>query len=333
MSASSSHSKQSDKEKKSRKALFTPPWSSSKKNTKRQRTGSDDLNQAVIEERGMDQDMATGGQEHHEPLVDAMTMTTVIKEQIDNALKDVYPTMDKNDPLCKLLPALTMAVTVGVSMVMKMNNEALEKKLVKSVTEAAAPRHDPVMVANLRKLTYDNDRLQQYTRRESVRIWGIKTERNEKAEDVEKRALEIIHDAGVDCTPDDLQAVHRAGKEKDGIKPVLVKFVSRRKRRQLMVSKKVLKGKEGYDGIYINDDLTPLRSRMLGYVKKLEVVDKAWTIDGKIMVKKTGAKDTDRPTVIEDPDDIFQLGVDSIDYKKLGLEHLAFAGIDDEEDE
>lgn len=315
--ASSANSKDNSKDKKSRKALFTPPWSA-RKQGKRQKTDIEVLQ----EENNMDTETNIRS-EHNEPLVDAMTMTTVIKEQIDAALKEACP-MDKNDPLTKLLPALTMAITMGVSMVMKMTNEALENRLIERVSKAATPRHDPQMVATVRRLTYENDRLQQYTRRESVRIWGVKTVAGEKAEDVEKRALDIIHDAGVDCTPDDLQAVHRVGKEDKGSKAILVKFVSRRKRRELMKAKKALKEKEGYDKIYINDDLTPLRSRLLGYIKKLEHVDKAWSIDGKLMVKLNGQDKDAKPTAVETPDDLFDIGCDSVDYAKLGLNHLDF---------
>ncbi|KAL8578897.1 hypothetical protein ACOMHN_001859 [Nucella lapillus] len=65
-------------------------------------------------------------------------------------------------------------------------------------------------------------------------------------------------------SPEDLAAVRRAEKEKKGSRPILVKFVSRRKRREVMERKKVLREKEEHRGTYLNDDLTPLRARLLG---------------------------------------------------------------------
>lgn len=69
---------------------------------------------------------------------------------------------------------------------------------------------------------------------------------------------------------EDIAACHRVGKTKGGPRPILVKFVSRRKRRELMLKKKGLKGKEGYNGVFVGDDLTPLHSRLLGMVKRLK---------------------------------------------------------------
>ncbi|KAL8620923.1 hypothetical protein ACOMHN_044070 [Nucella lapillus] len=95
---------------------------------------------------------------------------------------------------------------------------------------------------------------------------------------------------------------------------------SRRKRREVMEKKKTLKEKPGYKGIFLNDDLThddltPLRARLLGFVKRLEKVERAWTTDGRIYVKKFPpglhmADHQQRPVVIETPGDLFkQLGV------------------------
>ena len=50
-----------------------------------------------------------------------------------------------------------------------------------------------------------------------------------------------------------------------------------------MRNKKSLKTKERYNKIFINDDLTRLRSKLLKYVKTLHKGEKAWTIGGKIM--------------------------------------------------
>ena len=72
--------------------------------------------------------------------------------------------------------------------------------------------------------------------------------------------------------------------------------------------------------VYIYEDLTPLRSSLLYYVKKVSGVKFAYTRDGKIMV----VMNDDHKVYIESPDDLFRLGQNSIDYKVLGIEHLAF---------
>ena len=70
-----------------------------------------------------------------------------------------------------------------------------------------------------------------------------------------------------------------------------------------------------------------MRSKLFKYVKDLSVTDKVWTIDGKIMCTKKLAPGVSlpaqqRPVVIESPDDLFKLGVVSVDWVRLGLLHL-----------
>ncbi|KAL8614314.1 hypothetical protein ACOMHN_007652 [Nucella lapillus] len=68
--------------------------------------------------------------------------------------------------------------------------------------------------------------------------------------------------------------------------------------------------------------------RLLGFVKRLDQVERAWTVDGRIFcVRKSppGLSPELRPklVIIETPDDLFdKLGVDFIDYGALGLSHL-----------
>lgn len=94
-----------------------------------------------------------------------------------------------------------------------------------------------------------------------------------------------------------------------------------------MKNKKTLKDKPEYKNVFINDDITPLRARLLGFVKKLGPYN-AWTIDGKIFCAKKSPpglhpSDRPKPVVIDTPDDLFKLGVTEVDYHALGLSHLA----------
>ena len=132
----------------------------------------------------------------------------------------------------------------------------------------------------------------------------------ETAEQVEQKTLGVFKEAGADVKEEDIAAVHRVGKVGRGLRPNLVEFVSRRKRREVMEKKKSLKGKDGYQKVYINDDLTPLRAKLL------DNVDKAWTVGG-------GANQRPVLVVIDTPDDLFKLGLEQVDFWSLGLTHLA----------
>ena len=122
-----------------------------------------------------------------------------------------------------------------------------------------------------------------------------------------------------------LHACHRVGKKKtDKPRHVLVRFVNRRIRDAVIRGRRHLKGKEGFDGIYLNDDLSGLRSRMMQLLKR-EGRD-VWSINGKLHTAKKlpqGATPADRKArtviVVESPEDLFSLGIERWTREELGL--------------
>jgi len=87
-----------------------------------------------------------------------------------------------------------------------------------------------------------------------------------------------------------------------------------------MTAKKNLKDKPIYKKVYINDDLTAMRAKLLGMAKECDNVEACFTKDGKIMCfLKNDKRAIKRPVVIETPDDLFKVGLDEVDYVRLGL--------------
>ena len=235
----------------------------------------------------------------------------------------------------QMMPILATALTTAVSVAVTEAVRGIARTMKEAFNEqcAKATANEKRLQAALTKLTYENDRLQQYTRRESVRIHGIKSASGETGEEVEQKAIQVFKTVGVEVKPDDLATVHRAGKEKKGARPILVKFISRRKRQEVMEKKKVLKEKEDHKGVYINDDLTPLRAKLLGFIQRHENIQRAWTVNGRIHCLKkmpVGMSVQQKPFIVETPDDLFKIGFDltAADLTNLGLSHLVLA--DDE---
>ena len=267
--------------------------------------------------------------------IDSLEIKETLIRRMNESLKEFKPTspscsdQDVSTLLSTLLPPLVSAVATSVTVAV---GEILDKALIKIDASLRAEKSDPKLLANLRVLSYENDKLQQYSRRENVRIFGLPIDATETPELTEKKAIDLLNKTGVTVTEKDISACHRLGKSSNGTRPVIVRFVSRRKRTEVMRKKKVLRDKT--DKVFLNDDLTPLRAKLLKVVKELPNTDKVWTIEGKIMCTKRAAPGTKRaapgssqsanpkPVVIESPDDLFQLGVDSIDWAKLGLQHL-----------
>ena len=116
--------------------------------------------------------------------------------------------------------------------------------------------------------------------------------------------------------------------------PVIVRFALVRKRMEFMYKK--LKPHLNFSGVYLSEDLTPLRAKMLKYVKK---VDKNkfvlfHTINEKICMKQLARelgtiknKKSDTGTgnrlTIESPDDQFKYKI-NIDFDKLNYTLLKF---------
>ena len=161
---------------------------------------------------------------------------------------------------------------------------------------------------------YETDRLQQYSRRESIRINGICDGVGDSEDDIVDFITEVGNKIDVPLKRDDISVAHHVGKSQHGSRPVLAKFISRNTRDKLVKNRKKLKDLTEHT-IYINDDLTPLRAKLFSYGKKLENVKRVSTHNGVIHCNTT----RDDHIVIETPDDLFKLGVDKTPYDHLGL--------------
>ena len=173
---------------------------------------------------------------------------------------------------------------------------------------------------------YENDRLEQYTRRENIRVAGISEEQGETPEGLEAKIVGVCKDVGVNITPDAFAAVHRVGKKGDKPRQVMVRFVSRRVRDTVVGRKKVLKEQD--KGVFINDDLTLLRSKMMYAIKQTKkwIV---WSVRGVLHCTKKLPEGV-RPeegrrqelVIVETPDDLIKVGITSIDLADLGLQNV-----------
>lgn len=141
------------------------------------------------------------------------------------------------------------------------------------------------------KLIERTDDLEQYQRRNNIRIFGVE----EKAgEDTDKLVVELCREKlGVrDIAVEALCRSHRVGRPTqpgpDGKKrhrPIIVRFTSYRDRRAVFDSKKRLKG----SGITVREDLTARRLEVLRKATELHGARSTWTLDGRVLwVDKDG---------------------------------------------
>ena len=228
-----------------RKRIHTSTPDSAEKTVKKTKAtmSSDEVNRLVCEARGMDVQSGTDIDTN----IDKEDVMATMLQRVNDVMKDM-PTFQVegqgtavpvNSMMQNVLPGImTCMITVMTDTIDSTMKKWMEKMETKRDAEIQmmAQRYE---TSSLR-LKYENDALQQYTRRESVKIFGLTEERDETAEQVEAKAMKVMEDAGMTVTPEDFHAVHRSGKHQRGkIRPILVKFISRRKRKELMQKKKI----------------------------------------------------------------------------------------------
>jgi hypothetical protein len=200
------------------------------------------------------------------------------------------PTAASND----IDPALLAAV------------EAVVQRAVKAAVEAALATFNEVIsklqedVAALqRKLTDTNERLaertdelEQYQRRDNLRIFGVK---ETTAESTDELVVQICREKlGVELPSDAISRSHRVGRRlepgadgRERHRPIIVRFNTYRTRRTVFEAKKRLKG----TGVTIREDLTQLRQELYRRAVTQFGLRNVWTQDGRVLwVDKNGKK-------------------------------------------
>ena len=133
------------------------------------------------------------------------------------------------------------------------------------------------------------DALEQYSRRNSLRIYGIEEKEHEDPAEI------IVNltskDMGIDIQSSALDRVHRVGKKSDSgrSRPLLVKFATYRDREKVYRAKARLK-EQPHGRIFVNEDLTRPRAQLLyqaRQLKKERIILDCWSHDGQILVKNS----------------------------------------------
>ena len=239
----------------------------------------------------------------------------IVKAKVDEELANATSIVEgresrsvSKDVVAVLLPGIANIISVAVSTAVSTSMKELDERMTNKLAEVQRQ-------CLLNK--YDNDKMEQYSRRENLCISGIDEEENETNDVLEAKVTELAGNIGVELKPDDISVAHRMGKPKEGGRPVIVRFCHRKKNNEVMRNKKKLK--ERQRKVYVNDDLTSLRAKMMKLVKKQEIVNNVSTRDGSIFAWLHSGG---RPVVINTPDDLHTVGITTPDWKNLSLGHL-----------
>lgn len=126
---------------------------------------------------------------------------------------------------------------------------------------------------------------EQYSRRNSLRISNIPEVEEEETDAI---VIEIADALDIDIRGYDIDRSHRVGKPDTNKKrDILVKFATYRARQRLYGARANLK-KTRFNGVYVNEDLTKSRSKLLWEARqrvKGDFLWGAWSADGRLFLK------------------------------------------------
>lgn len=139
--------------------------------------------------------------------------------------------------------------------------------------------------AEIEETRSETEKLEQYSRRTSIRIYGLQNKTNEP---VEQTVIKMFQDnLKLELSCDDIEACHRVGVvNKDGVRAVIVKFKSIKTKNAVFYRKKLLKNSK----ITIREDLTKVRSKLMKAAIEAFGNKNIWTKNGTIIILKNETK-------------------------------------------
>ena len=160
------------------------------------------------------------------------------------------------------------------------------------------------------------DRLEQYTRKNSLEIHGIPESAYSTTEEVVMKLAEALE---VSITPQDVEISHKL--KRRGIKPIIVKFANHKVKSNIYRSRTKLKNIKvsnlfpsadaatlaAGNRIFLHENLTSYRKKIVNRANELRrdsLLLSVWTLDGKVYVKTSPEG---RPIKINDLEDLENL--------------------------
>ena len=188
------------------------------------------------------------------------------------------------------------------------------KKAVRKAEDDVADLNDDLdgLKSDLDSAICQIDDLEQYNRKHNLEIHGIPESSEENLSDKIIKLGKILN---VHIVNNDIDICHRMATRRSngGPRPIIVRFRSYRAKSELYKSKKHLRSVSlnnyfhGAEAAYINENLTNYRRELFAKVRKFKKINNwhsAWTIDGKIFVRKSQNDQVYRVYKVEDLDNI-----------------------------
>lgn len=209
--------------------------------------------------------------------------------QISEVMKSSFQTQ-----MSSMVNSIVTGVLKGLELkvsVLEQENSRLREQ-VKTLETKVVNLED-----NIGKMELQNDKSNQYSRRNIIRVSNIP---ETEGESTDKVVMDLITAIGAEVSIDQVDRTHRLGNpnfkppttsssNKKGSRPrdIIVKFVSYRARQKVYKLRSKLRD-VGYNKVFINEELTRPRSDIFYKARQLvksKSAVSAWTSDGVILIK------------------------------------------------
>ena len=161
--------------------------------------------------------------------------------------------------------------------------EGVVKGLTDTINSLQKENQD--LKTRVQKLAAKVDAAEQYSRRNCLRIAGVP---ENPLENTDVYVIDMSRAIDAEVTLDDIERSHHVGPLREGKRrDIIVKFWSYRTRRKVYGAQTKTKGC-GYMGVFINEDLTKPRNKILLKARKMvksKNLSSAWSSDGTILVR------------------------------------------------
>lgn len=172
--------------------------------------------------------------------------------------------------------------------------------------------------SNVRLLAYHHDKLEQYTRRDNLRLFNFPNCADDELYD---KFIELGTVLGVEIQRYHINTIHKLPANAAArAMSVIVRLNSRKIRNDLLYSRKAPLNTPDciFRGVFIKEDLTQQRSKLLKFLFAHDNVEKARTSEGRIRVSLKSDRGAGKSVMIENPDDLFKIGIDNVDITQFG---------------
>ena len=153
--------------------------------------------------------------------------------------------------------------------------------------------------SQISEILYQNDQIEQYTRKNSIEIHGIPEELYTSTNEVVTKLAQKLN---VPISTEDIDISHKLYNGKDKPKSIIVKLISHQKKTELYKKRVQLKNVKVSDlfpnssaaaitqseRLFINENATRYRKHLMKKAnqrRKDEMLHSVWSMDGKIFVK------------------------------------------------